>query len=139
MAASIAHVMHGDLHIVVHGDVSPSDEEWNLYLNVLRAARPRMRRVLVSTTGGAPSPRQRRSLLDAMGEGRPPTTAVVTGSVVARGVVTALAWIKGDFIRAFSPADLDLALSHLAVAESDRPAVIAALRSLTNTVARNVA
>lgn len=117
------------LVVLVHGAKAPGDAEWEAYAAWLHAVygSGKLRRVLVFADGPGPNARQRQRL-HYFGE-HTVSTAVVTHTVVARGVVTALSWFYE--IRAFSPVKLDAALEYLAIPRFDRIGVrktIAALR-----------
>lgn len=113
-------VMCGRVQIVVSGAEHPSDALWTSFLDTLRNNRPKLRGILVYSGGGGPSAKQRRELMAVFGADVLPPAAVLTSSTVARGIVTALAWLKGDFIRAFKPNELDTAIDYLKVPEPQR-------------------
>jgi DNA-binding LacI/PurR family transcriptional regulator len=100
--------MLGHTLVVVHGKTHPSDKDWELYLDALRRNADVIDSQLVVTDGGSPNSAQRKASLElAAGHAPAPPTAVVTSSVLARGVVGALSWIMKDRIRAFSRAEFD--------------------------------
>jgi hypothetical protein len=81
------------LSIVVHGKTSPSRLEWSRFVNDTRALGGRELRVLVCTYGGGPDGAQRRELADAVRNVIVPTV-IMTNSIVARGIVTAMHWFN---------------------------------------------
>lgn len=89
--------------ILVHGTEPPTDHEWDALI-----ATPDVVRVLVWTPGVGPNARQRQRMKSAVG-GRATRTGVVTPSLMARGIVTALGWLGTD-VRAFAPPEMDAAL-----------------------------
>jgi|HubBroStandDraft_2_1064218.scaffolds.fasta_scaffold222311_2 hypothetical protein len=114
--------MIGDLCILVHGEVPPSNEEWNEYLaggseRLSGLASPKC---IVVTDGVAPSPTQRVALNAVVAEyGRPVPTAVITRSVVARSAVTVLGWFNSA-IRSFAPNELSAAMLYLGIEPARR-------------------
>jgi hypothetical protein len=115
--------MVGHTLVVVHGARHPSDADWSIYLDALRQNFAEIRAQLIVTEGGSPTSAQRKSSLDLAGQWeRPPPTAVVTASILARGAVTALSWFMKDRIRAFPPAEFDEACSFVG-ASADKTAL----------------
>ncbi len=108
------------LSLVVHGKSSPSSLEWLRFLNHNRALAGRDLRVLVCTYGGGPDADQRRELAEAVGHVIVPTV-IMTNSMIARGIVSALNWFNPS-LKAL-PIDADLAAHRflgLTAAESAR-------------------
>lgn len=112
--------------VLVVGPNTPDDQEWDDVCDVLR--KNVHDRALVVTDGGGPTARQRKVIIDAAG-GRKIPTAVMTDSVLVRGITTAMAWFVPE-VQAFKPDDLRGALDYLKVttpvADVDR--VVTALR-----------
>lgn len=123
----------GSCFILVVAKTSPSDVEWDEYLQYLRAnldpdVHPQ---TLVVSAGGAPTAAQRQ-LLNELTAPYATTApiAVLTSAPVVRGVVTALSW-QNPHYRDFPLSHLDDALSHLGVSGREAAEVkdvIAALR-----------
>jgi hypothetical protein len=131
--SNVAVEMVGRTVVVVHGVVHPTNAEWQIYLDALRDNAERMTAQLIVTDGGSPNSAQRRASI-ALVEGRPlPPTAVVTSSVLARGVVAALSWFMKDKIRAFRPAEFENACAFIGAAEHS-----AALRLAVDRLRRTV-
>jgi len=109
----------GDFAVFVHTEEPPTDPEWDQLLNVFREF-PDLRRcrVLVLTDGGAPNARQ-RLLINAILKDPSPPVAVVSSSMVARAVVTAMGWFNPR-MRAFAEDDINGAFAHLDATEVDR-------------------
>jgi hypothetical protein len=106
----------GNCLMLVHPEIPPSDQDWDKYLEFLDQQRSDKVRLVVSTRGGGPSAAQRGRLRDVVN--RYPTkilpTAILTASVVARGVMTAISWfIPG--LEAFAPNQLGAALNYLGI------------------------
>ena len=123
--ASLGHVL-----VLDHGTTAPTAHEWLEYCEALKQAGTRPDTTLLVVTGDAgPTPKQR----DELQRFAPPNirVAVVTGSPLARGIVTLLGWFNAT-IRAFTPAELTAALTYLGVTESETPLVlegVAAMRA----------
>lgn len=102
-----------DCLLYVGLDETPSDEDWAAYLEFLRAhARPhRLNRALVVPQRSIPTARQRRLLAEVVAR-LPIRVAVLTDSLAARGVVTALSWFNPGY-RCFGAAALEEALAFL--------------------------
>lgn len=117
--------------VIVHDRKPPQEAEWQRWLEMYQRALPELRGVLVYSLGGGPDAAQRGALIElTKGWGQGPPTAIVTGSVVMRGLVTALHWFLPAHLRAamFAPGDLEHALDHLRVPSATRPALRAQLQ-----------
>jgi len=125
--ASVASVRHDEVGktlryeladsilLLVHGDGPPSEIDWDDYTHTLHthAKANEVTGVLVATDGAGPDGRQRVKLNDLVKQrGGSFPTAVVTDSVVARGIVTAFGWFNPK-VRAFTPGELAGALVYL--------------------------
>ncbi len=97
--------------IVVLGATAPTDGDWKLLVEAHR--KEHHQRALVVTAGGGPTPAQRKAILDVTG-GKGLPAAIMTNSVVVRGIATALSWFAPG-VRAYAPNDLKGALAHLHV------------------------
>jgi len=118
----------GELAILVHGELPPTDDEWGAWLDSLEQRVEKMRkgspRCLVIADNVAPSPKQRVALNKLVQKfGAPVPTAVITHSVAARGVVSILGWFNSA-IRAFSPNELTEALQYLSIDLAQREDVL---------------
>jgi hypothetical protein len=109
--------------VLAHSPQAPAEDEWDRYLKFLIALRDQQTtiRILVLSDGGAPGVVQRQKLNVAFPTPLP--VAVVTSSVIARGVVTALSWFYPTNMRAFLPAKIDDALKFLDIPNVYRVAV----------------
>src|SRR5262249_28734104 len=97
-------------------EVTPTDPEWDVYLEDIAGIAKRHKgvvRSLVFTEGGPPTPVQRKKL-GALSKTMIARSAVITSSVIARTVVTAIAWFGFD-IRSFSPTNVEQAYAFLDV------------------------
>lgn len=97
--------------VVVVGPDTPTDAEWGLLVVAMR--RERHQRTLVVSAGGGPSAAQRKAILDASG-GKGLPAAIITDSVMVRGIATAISWFVRE-VRAFPPSDLQGALDFLGI------------------------
>lgn len=87
---------------VVQNDKNPSEDEWDAYVaNVTAHLDTPNGAGLAFTDGGAPNSKQRDLMRETLGV-RSPRSAVISDSVLVRGVVTALSWFNPNTI-AFSP------------------------------------
>lgn len=118
------------LIILVHTKEPPAESEWQEYVEEARQRRNELRAFLVVTDGGGPNAMQRAALDEAVGlEKHPAKTAVVTVSVVARGIVTAIGWFSKN-IKAFSTNQLPAALDFLEVPTAEHEGVAIELKRL---------
>jgi hypothetical protein len=111
----------GDVHIVVAGTQPPTNEDWDRYLEAVKAEEKKLAdfrkmRTLVFSDGGGPNATQRKAVSEFL-KGRTTPVAIVTGSAVMRGIVTALSWFNSG-TKAFSPDQVALALEFLQVSET---------------------
>lgn len=111
--ADLAYERVGDTLVLCHNDKTPADADWNAWIAV--SLRNEHRKVLVSSHGGGPSASQRNRLSQARVEsGHPPEqVALLSDSSVLRGILTAIAWLTGNNVKAFSPRELTEALRWL--------------------------
>lgn len=82
--------MEGRLGVVVHGTTSPSNLEWQRFLNdAVSSALRDDTRVVVLSRGGAPDGSQRRAMATALGS-RPKPVAMLTDKVMVRTAIAAM-------------------------------------------------
>jgi hypothetical protein len=103
--------------VVVHNARQPNDDDWALFMLTWGERWDTIAAQLVVTDGGGPNATQRRKALALLTsrQGGHPQTAVVTSSIMARGVVTAMSWFIKDRIRAFPQRQLAEACTFLGV------------------------
>lgn len=118
----------GDLMIMVHTARPPSASEWADYISAVASHDPTKMRTLCFTDGGAPNSPQRKEVTATLG-GHASRGAIVSASMMVRGVVTALAWFN-PLIRAFSPNEIEGAVQYLGVPAEELPHVWAEVRRL---------
>jgi hypothetical protein len=110
------------LLVLCESEETPRDDEWDEFLDTLRTkggshGGPPAFRILVVTEGGGPNLPQRKRLQVALA-GRSFRVAVVTSSVAARFLVSAIALLNRD-IRSFARDELDKAYRHLGMNASE--------------------
>ena len=123
--------------IVVQGAATPSEAEWQAYLDDLETWLPDVVGTLIVTDGGGPSSSQRRALKALFHRvGRKSVrAAVVSSSLMARGIVNALNLFNPG-IRVFHPDAMTDALVYIGAA-LDGPAVLAEVEWLRQRLARD--
>ncbi len=119
--------------VLVHTRDTPGDDEWRTYLAALKARLDQQGKSVVSlvvTEGGGPNTVQRTDMNEALlKDGGSFSTAVVTESRVARGIVTAMSWFNSG-IRAFAPKQLDDAIGYLGLDPREHAEVLETLGRL---------
>ena len=115
-------VGEADVLLFLHTEQAPSAASWNEFMAFLaehgRKKDLRRFRVLVVTDGGGPDNTMRGQLQEFFATTRQsPKIAVVTTSVISRGIVAAVSWFNPN-VKAFPPSDFARALAHLEVASS---------------------
>lgn len=121
----------GNAHVAVHGTVTPSDKEWQDYLDHIVAHVHEIRGVIVNTTGGGPTASQRRAATEHWNRyGSTPRMAIMTVSPVVRGMAKALSWFLGTNLRAFPVDAYADAAAHLGLTEDDVVAIKAKVEQL---------
>jgi serine/threonine-protein kinase len=130
-----AFAFEGDLIIAFMNEKTPTNEEHDVMLDVMRRVPAgQMKRTLTVTRGGGPTTMQRKRFNDVLA-GHPLRAAIVIDKLAGRGIVTALSWYNPQ-IRAFAPSDMDRALEYLGVPPSDRPRVIEQVAFLEREVTK---
>ena len=102
-----------DVLIGVHTTESPTDEDWDAWIDASRRALDGHGgcRALVVSMGANPNSKQ-RSKVNELFQDRPQRVAVMLDSRLARGAVTALSWFNPE-IKPFNLAQFDEACNHL--------------------------
>lgn len=100
--------------VSVNTDQNPSDEDWDAYLEEITANVNRIKGVLVYTEKVGPSAPQRARSNAAFAEvGADVKTAIMTGSRMVRGMVTAFSWALGGKVKAFTTLEFSDAVDYL--------------------------
>jgi hypothetical protein len=123
----------GDVHIVVAGSEPPTNQDWDRYLEAVRAEEKKLAdfrnmRTLVFSDGGGPNAAQRKAVSEFL-KGRTTPVAIITGSTIMRGIVTALAWFNPE-TKAFAPDDVGSALAFLKIPAVQHEKIWVELRKL---------
>jgi hypothetical protein len=118
--------------LVAYGAADPSEEEWDEYLALVKRHGIERTMQLILTGGGQPTPAQRRRLNEVLA-GRTVPVAIVSGSRVVRGTVTALSWFNRK-IKAFPPSGLREAIAYLEIPATRAAFIEAELRKLQREV-----
>lgn len=131
----------GNLHIFLAGAGDFSREEWSGYIDAIKAEEKKgidvtRMRTLVFSDGGGPNATQRKMASDVL-NGRSTPLAIVTGSQMMRGVITALRWFNPQ-CRAFAPTEVAQALSFLEVTEHQYDAVLSIARHLQTNLGTQI-
>jgi hypothetical protein len=109
----------GRLMVAVHSSVPPTDAEWTRWVSFGLEAHSDALRLFVETKGrGGPNAKQRRLLADNL-QPLGMRCAILTGSPIVRGIVTAVAWLNVD-LRAFAVDDHEAAMSFLQLSAAER-------------------
>ena len=102
--------------VVAHGREAPAAAEWDAFIAECRELGDKIKRMLVFTAGGSLDAGQRVQVEREFGKLQ---IAVLTDSLVVRGVVTALSWFRVP-IAAFAPDQLARAMDHIKVPPDER-------------------
>jgi hypothetical protein len=126
-----------NVFVVVHTNQTPSEAEWNAYVEAVVAASMQrtdagILRYLIFTAGGGPNAGQRKASNDALQRVnalRNSAAAVISASPAVRGIVTVFSWFNIN-IKSFSPAQTEDALHHLEIQPEMKAKALVALRQL---------
>jgi hypothetical protein len=130
MPKTMAYMQVGATMVVAHGPQPPAQNEWDGHIALCKDGKVKVRRLLVYTAGGAPDAKQRAQAEKEFGQLR---VAVLTDSVLARGVVTALRWL-GMPISAFPADQVVRAMEDIGVPSAERDEVRSALTRVRTSV-----
>ncbi len=128
--------------ICVHNARNPNKQEWDEYLAMSLAVKDAMGgdaanfKQLIFTDGGGPNAAQRTASTEIAKGGKNShkiKVALVSRSVIARGIVTAYRWL-GFPLRAFTPEQLAEAFAFLAVPDAVAMDICAAVEELSATI-----
>src|SRR5438067_1439464 len=128
MPSSLQSEMVGSTLLMVQNSHPVDSQEFTQFLGMIRSQAPTG--VVIWAPLHGPNSAQRKSgreALDSLGA-RTPTVAVVTPSSTARGIVALVnAFGSNQQLKAFSPQQLDSALSFARVDPAEREGVVAVL------------
>ena len=135
MGRTMAWRTEGRLNVVVHSSASPTNLEWARFLNDIRPHADGTLRVLVVSHGGGPDGAQRRALAETFpNRDRRMPVAVVTASVLVRGIVAAVHWFN-PHIKAFGMDQMPEACRFLDLTPEERALVISLRAELERKLA----
>jgi hypothetical protein len=115
----------GRVYVCVVHDVEPSDAEWAYFIDLCRQREGQDLRALVESRKTGPNAKQRRLLAEVTAD-MDYRAAILTDSLVTRGIVTALSWLgvpqkpfpldhfaeAGDYL-GLAPDELEVAMREL--------------------------
>lgn len=109
------------VHIVVHKPSDPGDQEWDEYLESVGSVAKEVKGLLVYSPTSGPTTTQRArgtALFESIGF--TPKIAVLTQSKMTARIVTALGWVFGKNIKAFSATMFNEATSSLGLDDREQ-------------------
>ena len=120
--------------ISVHPDIPPSDEEWDSYLDEVVQHVNNVKGILVYSESVGPSaPQRARSNAAFKRANAKVQTAIMTGSRMVRGIVTALNWALGGKVKAFSTTDYAGAIDYLDLTNEEQLKARVVLKQLARS------
>lgn len=122
----------GPVHVAVHGPGAPIDDEWLPYLADVLQHVGEIRGVIAYAPSMTSLTRaQRRAATEQwQRHGTTPRMAIMTGSFVARGIVSSVGWVLGTNVRAFTTDDFQGAAEHLRLEPGELALVQATIATL---------
>jgi hypothetical protein len=128
------------LMVCVNTQVAPSDEEWDAYIAEILKHLGRIKGVLVYSETAGPSAPQRTRATAAFGKQSITfPTAIMSGSRIVRGIVTALSWAAGDNIKAFATTDFKGTMEYLGLDSEEELKTRVVLKGLARSAGITVA
>jgi hypothetical protein len=123
-----------ELLVAYQGPKTPTDVEWDAYLQALERLHrvPNRYRYLTISQGGHPSSAQ-QARVKAVTHGRTPAVAVVSSSIAIRFVASFLA-LFNHRVQCFGPEQMDRAFEHIGIARPDQARVRACIAKLKDHV-----
>lgn len=126
---AMAMCRQGRVLLGVHHQCPPTDEEWARWIALALEPSAAGVRTLVESGGNSgPNAKQRKALAEAL-RGVDIRSAILTESLVVRGIVTAIAWLNVA-LRAFAPDQQHEAADYLGLDASERAWAFAELPRL---------
>lgn len=111
--------------VLVHNTRPPSDQEWRDYLEVLKQKKASVKKILVFAVGNGPNAVQRSMYNKTIQENDiRPKVAIISGSAIVRGIVTAFNWFKMDSMQMFPPTGLKDASDYLELTSMEYTTVV---------------
>jgi hypothetical protein len=121
-AATMLWLVQGNLGLLIEGSQEHRDAEWIALLDGLQdamTAHNRRVRVLVFTEGAGPNAVQRKLSIEKGWENNQSPIAVVTKSMMVRGILTAFSWFNMN-LKAFAWDRAEEAYAFLDLTPSER-------------------
>jgi hypothetical protein len=116
---AMAMCRQGRVLLGVHHQHPPTDQEWARWIGLaIESSAGGVRTLVVSGGNAGPNAKQRRALAEAL-QGVDIRSAILTDSLVVRGIVTAIAWLNVA-LRAFAPDQQLEAADYLGLDERER-------------------
>lgn len=112
-------IMMGKWLLCVYGKQDATDDDVAEIIKVMRTLDLKQVRMLAYTMGGTLSTRHRKEI-NTVVDGKFPPLAVLIGSPMARGVITALSWFNRN-VKAFAPDEEIDAFVYLGVPQELYP------------------
>lgn len=132
-------IIAGTVAIVVHTDEAPSDEEWDAYLAELVQSVSDINGLLVYSDKVGPSAPQRARSNEAFARaGKDIKTAIMTGSRVVRGIITAMNWALDGRVKPFTTLDFEGAMNYLGLDTEQQIRTRVALRQLARAAGTEI-
>jgi hypothetical protein len=126
---AMAMCRRGRVLLGVHHRSPPTDEEWARWIALAIEPSPGGVRTIVESGGSSgPNAKQRRALAEAL-QGVDIRSAILTDSLVVRGIVTAIAWLNVS-VRAFATEQQREAADYLELAADECEWAFAELQRL---------
>jgi hypothetical protein len=117
--------------IVVHGPIAPDPGEWMAFANRSRARDFHGMLVIVDDAFPGPSAAQRSEIAASNKlRGVYPRVAVVTPSLVHRGMVTVIGWLQRNNLSSFHPDRLEQALAFTGAPQAAWPGIVERVHAL---------
>jgi hypothetical protein len=113
------------VHVAVHGNVAPTDREWQGYLAHIGKNLSEVDAIVAYTMGGGPNHAQRSQSVEFWKtQPKQPPIAVITPSMLVVRMAGALRWFMPSQIKAFGINDLAGAFDYLRLSESQRESAL---------------
>ena len=136
---TLAYDFIDDVMITVHAAADPTQEDWARMLSDLRPMVRRLRCSLVVAGDIKLTAKQRKELADTVRTSKI-KVAVLSESVITRGIMRAIGWLGGPgSARPFDMKSIEPALTYLEIPDAQRSQLRAAIKQLAGVLAQAVA
>ena len=119
---TLAFARSGRILVVAHTERAPPDEEWARWMT--RMSMHDYDSILITSSGGGPTPVQRKKTNEFWKGREVPRFSLLTESRAVVGIVSVFNWFLDNRLRAFRPDKTRDALDYLEVPPSERPALL---------------